>query len=661
MTDKSPTIIHNAIKIRDWWIIVRNNSTFNIINNVLKNGIILNDAKEMVYNDLHNFLNKKIVINIYKQFIKRIYTLSKILHTTEQIIDIQNLNIKVILSAYLIICYKNKVFRNISTFENELYKSAIILIKNIEKLCNSYIISGCYYKINKKFTENINVHIFNYIDKWYKWKKYDEGLIVDKIKHALLHLYHSYQYLPSFQDDPLIVKEYEDQITRLRLQLKRISSESVLLEFEKQYIAKYISFNINDYRHNHDHIFSDFYDFYNDNNNNDNEDLEFNNLSNERLVHEMLINPNFKINICKNNICYIELMNDLKQVPQDFNKVLNILIKIKENIVSIIPNNETININDIETSINENKFSITKLKDILNDIFLIFNSEITHEWEMIMKKVTKCDVKEAFDFIFYIISRVKTTLINTRIHFLTPVLKYHGYEYESKQFKDNLNKGLITLTNTTIIINTIIDKNINENSIFKLLLINNNYKTCNIVYNNIVINTIINFNIDTCPETLLFDVLRLKKLHCEFKYIVTSSIILTYLFHYFSSNNKSYDKLKVIGNYLLKERNDIKYEQLLSNINDLIIQDSQIDIKNIILNCNDENNSIYKLFSKKLSVYYNQLLENEMSEYNYIISYKIFNSRIKESVNIIDKIVEINKIVHIENYNNLIHAKLKLI
>lgn len=412
--------------------------------------------------------------------------------------------------------------------------------------------------------------------------------------------------------------------------------------------------------------------------------------SSEKLYHELLINPDLisfdKIN--DNDLAdipkFIEvfgndiniLTEELGQQPPIYNKLLHILLFFRNTVNKIILSDERIlniiNEEEIQILINENRFNIIIFKDIINNFihyiknFIIIDceNELINNWTIISENIINIEIinypevyKQVLEFSFYNLNILKINLSYRRLHQIIPLIRNTGYKYEIDKFQQKLNANTISLNYTKIVIESIIIKESNQNLLFSQLVINYDKQTFNTIYNYIVINIISNItkiNTDICPETLLMDIKKLKRLQQEFKYIITASVILTQLSNYLISNNLDLNILNIIGNYLLSENNNVKYDKLLSNIYDLILLENKNDIIQILLDCNNNNNVINKLFIKKLGNYYNSLLLNNDSDYNYIITAKILAPRIKKNIPLMSKIIEITKNVHNDFYIKII-------
>lgn len=410
------------------------------------------------------------------------------------------------------------------------------------------------------------------------------------------------------------------------------------------------------------------------------------------ILHELLINPDLIPNpidrINDNDISKIptfdetfgNILNDLTleliNQPPIYNKLPHFLLYFRNEINTFDSNDEIFNIineNNIQILINTNEFNIITFKEIINNVvyyirsFLIlsYQNTLLNNWRILSDNLTDTEIinysqvcKQTLELIYYNINIIKIIIVYRKLILLMPFIQQNGYNYETTYFQEKLDRQLISLDYTKIVIKNIIDIKCEQEPLFRRQIINNNNKALKTIYNYIVINTISNIsevNTEICPETLLMDIKRLIKLQKEFKYIIISSVILTQLFHYLSSNNLDLDILKIIGNYLLSENNNIKYDKLLLNIYDLILLENKKDLEQILINCNNNNNIINKLFIKNLGNYYNSLLLNNNTDYNYVINAKILAPRIKKSIPLLSKIINITKNVHHNYYNKIIN------
>ncbi len=209
----------------------------------------------------------------------------------------QNVNVRVVLCAYMIVQWPSEVFESVGALEKALIDSAIAFVNNFQSLAEKAVEVGAVSLIPTDLTRNFPTLIFEYLKCFKAWKLPDESKLKCRIKHALIALIQAQRHLPP--DEPHDSKlniEFRTQIERLRSKLQQIAGVEALNEFDETcrinrmteipVIAAYRSLP--------------------------------NRMSNEQLSHEILLDPAFQIenrvNVNIEGQLYHEILDYFKQV-----------------------------------------------------------------------------------------------------------------------------------------------------------------------------------------------------------------------------------------------------------------------------------------------------------------------------------------------------------
>ena len=183
------------------------------------------------------FLREKYVIAIAKQFLERLHRRCTYKYgSPPKALEPENVNVRVVLSAYMIAVQPAQVFDSMGVLEQSLYESAVVLTTDMEHLARDIVRRGAPCLFDSDKAKSFPIVIFEFLKRFKAWKVPDEAKLACRIKHALVALYQAEQQFPPNEPENSKLKlEFRTQIERLRGKLQQIAGVDALTEFDKNY------------------------------------------------------------------------------------------------------------------------------------------------------------------------------------------------------------------------------------------------------------------------------------------------------------------------------------------------------------------------------------------------------------------------------------------
>ena len=241
----------------------------------------------------------------------------------ENYTDPARINPRVFLAAYMVAFHPTSVFEEIGALEQAVLDASGPMLQTFEDICQRLRDGVAFDELPNNLTGGFVEMLMSYIRRFQAWKVPDEARLVTRIRHALVALYQAREHLPD--DEPLdspVRPQFLNQIQRLRTKLFQLGAANVVEDLDRELAARPQPGPNNDapiYR------------------------LPCM-MNNERLAHEMLLNPNFqiapgdrldslhRIRDSFQDAYWRSLVEDLQSNPPLYNRVMRILREINDGI-----------------------------------------------------------------------------------------------------------------------------------------------------------------------------------------------------------------------------------------------------------------------------------------------------------------------------------------
>jgi hypothetical protein len=462
------------------------------------------------------FLREKPVIHFSKRCIQRIHLLCVFRHgSPPDSLAPQNVNVRVILAAYMIAYFPANVFEYMGTLEQALFDSAGPLIKNLEEIMELLSRGVLFKDIDVSVTKDLPSRLFWYLRNFKTWKVPDEQKLVLRIQNALNALYDAQKHLPEHEEpDSRLSSEFRSQIERLRAKLLAISGAETLRKFDEDRLVREPMVVSTEGQ------------------------TTWTKFTNEQLAHELLMDPNFqlddsggmesqvakKIRLTFHAAFWQSLADDLRLTPPCYVRVLRVLDEVRGGLVELYrePITEAIDMDLIKKRTQCNDLPWVDAFRIIESVTVIIkraqlpkrDAETAQRFAVLhasMQGCTDCETVfcQGLEFLLERVSTMRIDAANHRLRLIAPVISENGVDYERGKLQDKINAGTITLKRTADWLRGSMDAG-------------------DSVLDKVVAGAVLNFvskstpfTPETCPETMLFDVDRIKLFQNEFSNIVS--------------------------------------------------------------------------------------------------------------------------------------------
>ena len=466
-------------------------------------------------------------------------------------------NIRVFLAAYMVAFRPDKVFESMGELESALHKAALPLLKTFESLCRSIKQNGStivLVDVNSEQAKAFPELLFEYLKCFKAWKVPDEARLTSRIKHALVALYQAREHLSSDEQDSVALKEeFRVQIKGLRSRLANIAGADALVRFDREHgrmstdLAKL------------DEVLPTLKTSVSS------ELARRQRMTNEQLAHELMLDPRFqlldnggavenpvfkRINQSFHQAFWDSVVDDLKLDPPCYVRVLRVLVEVRDGISQLAASVESsliaeiIDLDLMKQQASQGttwESSMSFIGAIVGVILRVQapqrGEETSGKWNDLHKVMLKAEPEEkpslfcnALEFLLNRVNVMRIDAANARLRLNAPIILDHGILYEQGKLQDKITAGTLTLEKTKAWIQTAISRQASVQPDFKALISNGVESSYMLVHNLAVVNIATDNTkevlAENVPETLAFDVHRLKCSQVEFNSLVSASTML---------------------------------------------------------------------------------------------------------------------------------------
>ena len=517
-------------------------------------------VKEISFETLVVHLRDKPVIQASKNLIQRLHLLCAFRHGTPAGFNGNNVNVRVVLAAYMIAYRPTHVFESMGQVETDLVVSAKTMLATLESITQTLMksVGKRFAEVPAVLTKNFQTIMFDYLKSFKAWKIPDEAKLTCRIKHALVALYQAQQHLPPNEpSDSKLNLEFHSQIERLRLKLLQIAGQEALDKFDADRLAGATSSGGG----------GGGFGGRGGGGSGGYADLP-GRMKNEQLAHELLLDETFQLTEsgnCEDNLVFRRiresfhrafwesLVDDIRLSPPCYVRVFKVLTEIRDGIVDLsVTSGETarevLDIEHLEVMVASNAFGWPESKKLVHDTATIIRAvqaprrdEETKAKLMEVAAVmdaanNKDSMAAAFtkslEFLLDRVNAMRIDAANARLRLIAPVIKDHGIDYETGKFQDKLNSGAVSLDNTKSWIHATLKSALDIASQVQDGAAGSVLETHSLAVTLLIDGSILPDVTETSvPETLGFDVSRLRTMRQDFDDIVKANIVMVVTSH----------------------------------------------------------------------------------------------------------------------------------
>ena len=356
------------------------------------------------------FLRETPIIAVTKRCLQRIHNLAIQRHGL--FVDAMTpccINVRVFLSAYLIVFKTRHVFEQMAKSERNVFRSAVQMLLSFESILKCIKANHSFQDVDKDVSLKFQPLLFEYLRDFKLWKVPDELKLTQRIKRSLTTLYNVNGHLSHKTESNLRI-EFKTQIDRLRGKLEQIAGKDCLDEFDRlrsaQVAVQHVEIE-DSYETNQTHF------------------------TNEELIHELLIDPAFQLRCCDG--VFIEgeadsnhflrelfyrdffegLVDDLQLDTPCYTLVIRVLCNIRDHLASFgggrmyAATNAAINVGIIKLKVELELYEWGDCRLLISSITGIIrqvqypkrDADFNAQWAIIdaeMENCAKCDQPFAF-------------------------------------------------------------------------------------------------------------------------------------------------------------------------------------------------------------------------------------------------------------------------
>jgi len=491
------------------------------------------------FEQLVEHLKSEDVIQKTKAFVQRIHFIANSLHIPPEEGREMRINIKVILTSFMITYHPNHSFQSDGALEQDLINSAIPLVAKFEELLSATLAPNVSPADLRTPTGNLNFLISRFLTNFRRWKIVDERALVDRMQRTLHDLYRTLGM--QGQDDHARRAVLESEIARMRQKLLQIAGINVMNQFDRDLLNAGTPEPVNSSLPQR--------------------------MSNAQLAHELLLDPSFKLSVSSaagasdpytrflRNIFareyWTSLAADLEKDPPTYDRIFRVLETLKDGIKDLSNStvlhrsiDDLLDVEHIRFQIQSNVYDWKSCVDLLKRIFgimkeLNYSEEIKNEIinaatffheETSNTSVSASIICSTLSKVFDFVNEMRVENANIRLRSIAPVVNTVGVEYMRQKLTEQVQSGAITLDKTTAGINDAVDMMI-ATTISPVLLTNYSSSLSKSCFVNFICDQVFKSDIsaETVPEILRFDVGRLKEFKQRLEHLASAVVVCTYL------------------------------------------------------------------------------------------------------------------------------------
>jgi hypothetical protein len=187
------------------------------------------------FQDLMSSLRSETTISLLKACLDRVYRLSISNYKIDGLqmpIGTSKVNVRVLLAAYMIVCFPAHVFESMGLLEQSLLQAARRLLEIFETICLALQGNDVRTSTNlpRVLMDRFPAALGEYLLRFSEWKEPDQAMLVGRIERALLAVIRAQRQLGTTNSQEAV--ELSAQNERLRAKLLQLGGAQAVSRFE---------------------------------------------------------------------------------------------------------------------------------------------------------------------------------------------------------------------------------------------------------------------------------------------------------------------------------------------------------------------------------------------------------------------------------------------
>ena len=614
-------------KIQRFWRSSGHRRTSSIAQKVVQSGPTIEHAKSIGFERLITYLREQSTISRCKTCLERLHRLSNIIHrpTTDRP---ETVNVRIFMASYMIAAFPSNVFEQMGPMETKLLESAKALLKIYEEILHS---DQLMRQLPPALTKSLPVALFAYIRDFKAWKVPDEAKMVGRIRHALGALYDAQMQLPADEPaDSQLNVDFRMQVRRLREKLLTIGGPGALAALDRERPEGVVratnepgtlSVHMSD------------------------------RMTSEQLAHELLVDPNFQLTD-RGTCCESEgasrvresfhrsfwrsLSTDLR--IRCFVRVLRVFVEVRNGMIEAAPPHvamqaaELLDMDFIKQQVDAGLCTWDSCQALVENVVVLIkraqtphrDAETTSKWAELQAAMAAAtdDKPDVFcremEFLLDRVNALRIDAANARLRLLAPIVRSHGVDYEREKFQDKLNAGALTLERTAAWLRS--DGVSSANDTFVSAMVG-------------LVTSDVPMRAEVCPETLLMDATRIRRLQEEFTHVAQSAA-----FAWRSVSFVAVDTVTQIVAALATNRDMLNAAESIINVTP--------PIRIAIDQSSDTNDHVYRLMRTRLTT---AIKTGALGSFHDSVKPQVMRLATK-----VNQLIQVNRRIHGVTYNRIL-------
>lgn len=426
------------------------------------------------FEDLITHLRRQDVTGTVKSALQRLHRLCHQIDPEACAELPASVNVRVFVSSELIHNHSDKVFEDTGVLERNLIAAAAEkreLFFNITRQLSSGV---PFSQLPRQMVREFPRKMSKFFSVFRAWKIPDEERLVGRIMHALEALYAAYHHLDEEQRASQIGAEFQSQTSRLRSKLLHIAGPAKFKEFDEdhpcppQLLAEVPETNTIDVNTRAIKMIGEM------------------KLSNERIAHELLLDPQYTYTMEAQpydtdetegvrsefrRAFWNSLTDDLMLETPCFTRAIRVMREIYDGVEDLqsksLPCHISgmVNIEAVCEKARSGNFTWPDMSLFLNMVIGVINEtqaeclsiDTENKWavfETYMKSTSE-NLAQARVFCMGLellldrVNAMRVHAVNCRLRIIQPVLRDHGINYERQKFNEKIERKLVSVEDIT--------------------------------------------------------------------------------------------------------------------------------------------------------------------------------------------------------------------
>lgn len=187
------------------------------------------------FEDVKEYVRLPETVKAMTRLLRRIHILCVSRHGNST--NAQNVNVRVFLASFMVVYYPGEVFERMGVNERALLKSGGLMLESFFRILR-YLNGSRFAEVPKEVTAGFCGLLNDYLECFKAWQTPDLAKLLPRIRFGLVALYQSEIALSKVQPYTSRMRVYvRNQIQRLRYKLSNLGGASSLEQFDEENVA----------------------------------------------------------------------------------------------------------------------------------------------------------------------------------------------------------------------------------------------------------------------------------------------------------------------------------------------------------------------------------------------------------------------------------------